>query len=295
MGIYDREYYQDEDQPGFQFGGSGRGAAGGRSMVVNLILANVAVFVAMILFGDRLSFFLSLKSDLLSHPWTVWELVTYGFAHATDGPNFIMHIGFNMYGLWLFGRDVEGVYGRAEFLRVYLAMIVSAGLVWCLLAFAFDGAPATLVGASGGVAGVVILYAFNFPHRKFQLLLFPFFPIPAWVLGVLFVAGDAWGALGSGGSNVAYSAHLAGAGFALLYYKSGFRFGSLLGGGGSKVRKAKKGPKLKLHDPEKRMAKLDEAADHVLDKLHRQGESSLTAKERKVLEEYSRRMRQKRN
>ena len=77
-----------------------------------------------------------------------------------------------------------------------------------------------MLGASGGVVAVVILFAFNFPYRT---VLFMFFlPMPMWVAAVIFVAVDAIGASTAPG-NVAYTAHLGGALFAFLYYEGGLR------------------------------------------------------------------------
>ena len=106
MGIYDRPYYRDD-----------RGASwlSGRSMVVNLILLNVAVYMAQFIFDGRqetLTQLLALHADLLERPWHVYQLLSYGFAHD---PNSVAHIAFNMFGVWLFGTDLEGIYGRAEF------------------------------------------------------------------------------------------------------------------------------------------------------------------------------------
>src|SRR5262249_8181121 len=153
MGIYDRDYYQEEEQSRW---GSFGGAGGGRSMVVNLVLANAAVYVADMLFDGRLTDALGLQSNLFQRPLQAWQLVTYGFVHDPDD---FLHVLFNMFGLWLFGRDVEGVYGKAEFLRIYLMGVVVAGLVWAATVFASGGPP--LVGASGGVMCLMILFVLN--------------------------------------------------------------------------------------------------------------------------------------
>ena len=89
-----------------------------------------------------------------------------------------------MVALFFLGRDVEEAYGGKEFLRLYLAMVVFASLVWNVvtkLAGPPDGVAA--IGASGAIAGVVVLYALNFPRRT--LLLFFVIPMPAWLCGVL--------------------------------------------------------------------------------------------------------------
>ena len=112
------------------------------------------------------------------------------------------------------------------------------------------GTPAdvTLYGASGAIAGVVVLYALNFPHRT--LLLFFVIPIPAWLLGVLFVAYDMFGASGGiAGSNVAFSVHLAGAAFAFVYYQRGWNLTRLTPGRIAWPSFRRK-PRLRIHKPE---------------------------------------------
>ena len=129
MGLYDRDYVRDEPR-GLFLGGN-------RSMVTNIILVNVGIFLLdLVFFGRHLSSYLALHADLLTHPWNIWQLLTYGFAHDAGRPGTpivlgdFAHVGFNMFGLWLFGRDVEGIYGRKEFLRIYLSLIVLCGLSW---------------------------------------------------------------------------------------------------------------------------------------------------------------------
>src|SRR6185436_1022012 len=98
MGIYDREYYR-EDEPG--------GLFSGRSMVTNLILVNVAVFIAEQFFRievpnakdqNSLVNWFGLPPNLFVGNWRIWSLLTYGFLHDQDS---VFHVGFNMFGLWL--------------------------------------------------------------------------------------------------------------------------------------------------------------------------------------------------
>ena len=179
MGIYDRPYYGDEDDRPETLSGQ-------RSMVTNLILLNVAIFLIDVFTptlpsgGHWLSHTLAFDPQMLTQPWNWWRLLTYGFAHASIDEGGIFHVGFNMYGLWLFGRDVEAVRGRREFLVVYLALIVLSGLIWAILE-AIAGGIRPIVGASGAVTGIMILFVCHFPDRRFMLLFFPV-AIPAWAL-----------------------------------------------------------------------------------------------------------------
>jgi membrane associated rhomboid family serine protease len=279
MGIYDREYLRDDERSG-RWGG-------GRSMVVNLIIINVAIWLADALFEGRPREWLELHSDVLQRPWLLFELLTYGFEHSPA----IGHILFNMIALWFFGTAIEGVYGRAEFLRIYLAAIVVAGLAWLVIAIA-NHQNAALVGASGGVMAVVMLYVLHFPRNI--IYIWGVLPIPAWALGTLYIVLDVFGFLHPAGSNVANVAHLGGALFAFIYFRTGMRLGSFVPRRLSDLRIPAFGPKLRIHDPDKDVRDLNRQVDAILEKISRQGEASLTKKERKTLEEASRRYQQRR-
>lgn len=285
MGIYDRDYAREESS-GFKLGGQ-------RSMVTNLLLINVAIYLVDWLFlskssgGAILNDLGALTPQLLSEPWKFYQLLTYGFLHAR-GP---MHVAGNMYMLWLFGREIEGVYGRAEFLRLYLTMIVVAGLAWVVQQQIVGPTALAMVGASGAVTGILVLFALHYPKRT--ILLFFVLPAPMWLVGVLYVAADIFGAFGSHGG-VAYVAHLAGAAFAFVYYRSGGRLGSLTRGLPS-LKLWGRGPKLKVHDPDAGDRQMDRKVDDILEKISREGEGSLTRKERKILEDASRRAQRRRD
>ena len=286
MGLSDREYYREEQPRGFDLSGP-------RTMVTNLILINVGIFLvdALLLQPNHwLSAGMGMKIGSLTEPWNWWQLLTSGFAHD---PTTIMHVGGNMLLLFFLGRDVEQRYGRMEFLRIYLVMIVLSALVWALCGkFFMDYGPQHLCyGASGAVSGILVLFAMNFPRRT---IFFKFFiPMSGWEFGALIIGMDVVNSFDST-SQTAHSAHLAGAAFAFAYYKGRWNLGRMLPG---KLRWPTKAmtrkPKLRVHAPDDVYNNLDGEADRVLDKVHRYGEESLTPQERTTLEAYSRRMRQK--
>lgn len=287
MGLYDRDYTQYQDsEPRF-----GSGLAD-KPVWLILLVINVALFLINgILFtkSNALTNQLALTDATLYEPWNWWKWLTYGFAHGG-----INHILFNMIGLYFFGSAVERRVGRGEFLRFYLIAVVVGGLIWSIRVAIVPDLPggASVIGASGAVTAAVILFCLYYPQAT--LLLFFVLPIKAWVAGILFVVLDLVGGM-TGKDNVAYDVHLAGAAFALIYYLGGWNFGSLLpsriGSVGAKLRANR--PKLRLHDPEKKLQEEAEQADRILQKIHEQGEQSLTSAERKILERYSRRMRQR--
>ena len=287
MGIYDRDYIR-EDAP--------RSGFASWSMVSKLIVINVAVWV-LDLFTDPVSpysrwldFHLALQPDVLTHPWNLWQLVTNGFAHD---PANIKHILFNMFSLWLFGTDVERIYGSKEFLRLYLSILVSEGLLWAVIQLALPPEKRIpVIGASGAIAGIMAVYIFHFPHRQF--LLFFVIPVPAWLLGVGYLAWDFFGEVAPGaGDNVAHLCHLAGAFFGVLYYRTGWCLASLIPQKWS-LSGLRRRTKLRVHreqddGPDEPVTQ--QRVDELLAKISREGESSLTDKERRELEEASRRYR----
>ena len=280
MGIYDRDYYQEEQRPGFAMKTP-------RTMVGILILINVVLYLVDGLFFSKnheLTSLLAVTSETWKYPWLWWKFLTYGFAHDVSP----LHILMNMLQLWFLGRTVEQVYGAKEFLRFYLVMIVLGSVVWAITAGLEASKFQMLIGASGAVSGVVLLFVLNFP--KTTLMLFPIpIPIKAWVIGVLLVAGNLYGAMGQGG-HVAFGVHLTGLAFAFLYHRNRWNLGRLTDGLSS-LAIFKRQPKLRIHDPEQEREdseNLAEQVDRILEKIHREGEDSLTRKERRTLEAASR-------
>jgi membrane associated rhomboid family serine protease len=293
MGIYDREYYRDDRPPS-------RLHFADQMMVTNLVIINVAVYLIDFFLGDEhwLNQSLSLSSADFANPWLWWKFLTYGFAHASY-PD-VAHIFWNMLGLWIFGREVELIYGRREFLRIYLGAILLGSIVWSLryLLVGSAGVTYVLLGASGAVTAIVLLFVLHYPKRT--ILLMFVLPVPAWVMGVLIIGGNLMqmvsGPAAEGPQTVAFDVHLAGAAFAILYFRMGWNLGTLLpdlSGMRSWWKRLRGRPRLRVHEADENAGDLDEEGDRLLIKVHREGEASLTPKERRILEAYSRRMRQK--
>jgi len=301
LGIYDRDYYPRAPQrPDLS-------AFAPRTVVGALIAVNVAVWLVdaftpenvvtfagqRIVLGHWLSEHMAAHASTITKPWLWWQFLTAGFAHASG----YEHILGNMLVLFFLGRDVEYRYGSKEFLRIYLATLVIANIAWSAASWIVGthGIDTSVLGASGAIAGVVVLYALNFPHRT--LLLFFVIPMPAWLLGALVVAYDVYGAMGGvQGSNVAYSVHVAGAAFAFAYYWQNWNLSRWTFGlhwprppRGSK-------PRLHVHNPDEGpKPDLAREVDRILDKIYREGEASLTAEERRTLETASREYQRKRD
>jgi membrane associated rhomboid family serine protease len=290
MGLYDRDYERErnyyDDRPGFH-------VSGPLSVTTKLVIVMSAVYLVQLFTtsNDWLTNTFSLHADVLRRPWDLYQLVTYGFLHDPDN---LKHILSNMIGLWFFGRIVEDHYGRREFLVFFLTAIMFAGIVWFvseLLAHGGVMIPSKLLGASGGIAAVLILFALNFPHQTVMFMML--FPMKAWVLAVLLLVYDVYGAMTRPeGGTVAFTAHLGGAGFAYLYYRYRWRLENWLPGG-DLLKRLKPRPKLRVHDPDD----LDANArrmDEILKKIHEHGEASLTRSERRFMEKASREYQKRR-
>ena len=291
MGIYDRPYYQDDEPRGIFLGGGGGGP---QMLVTKIVLINVGIYIIDALFlGGKIGDYCAAHVSTLKNPLMWWQYVTYGFMHD---PKSIGHVGFNMFGLWMFGREVEMKYGRAEFLRLYFVMIVFSGVVWSLYEAAMlGGIPESgqgpgLIGASGAVVGVILLFALNFPKRT--VLLFFVIPVPAWVLGAIIVVGDLMGAGRPEGTVVAHTAHLAGLAFAAAYFFLHWNLRWLTPAWLANL-KPRRGPKLKIHDPESKKRELGMQVDEILAKISREGEASLSRRERQILQKASRQYQDK--
>jgi len=288
MGFHDRDYYRESSQSIYV-----------TSIVIKLMIINGIVFLAELLMGGReLADKLGVHPDTIVRPLYWWQFVTAGFTHD---PSDIKHILFNMLGLYCFGMPLEERYGRREFLRFYMVAIVLGFVVWSASNY-FGAAQVRDIpcyGASGAVTGVTLLFCLLYPRAT--ILASFLFPIPAWIMGIIIIATNVFGSaqVSPAWGGVAYDVHLVGAGLALGYWYFGWNFGRLPGADELKRMLAaqkkwfKPRPPLKVHDPEHYYEDLDAQADRLLDKVAREGLSSLTDQERRQLEDYSRRTRQK--
>jgi membrane associated rhomboid family serine protease len=226
----------------------------------------------------------------------IWRLLTYAFCHDRLG---IWHILFNMLFLYWFGKTLESMYGSEEFLLFYLTSAVAASLCHIALAlFLHDSTQA--IGASGAVMGVMMLYAIHFPRR--QIYIFLLIPIEIrWVvaLWVIFDVHPVLLALAGTPdmTGVAHAAHLGGLAFGYVYWRYSLRLQTYW----SRLRQLRMprclGPRrhIQLYKPPRETPRddLDDLVDKILQKIHEQGDDSLTDVEREVLkrasEKYARR------
>lgn len=186
-----------------------------------LLIANIGIFVVSYILsrvsivGQVLSSLTLVPAEVV-HRLALWQLVTYLFIHAGIGD-----ILWNMLALWMFGAQLERLWGTAKFLRFYFACGVLAGLTFLVAAFLFHASNTAAMGSSGAVYGLLTAYGLMFPD---QTILFSFiFPMKSkyFVMiigGIIFLQSYVATIGGAPGTSVAVVAQLGGlvAGFLLL-------------------------------------------------------------------------------
>lgn len=201
-------------------------------IIKNLIIINVLVWVAQLMYDKQYD--LTSKLGLWpieSDEFKPYQFATHMFAHS---PDLLVHIFFNMFTLWMFGRILENVWGHKRFLFFYLACGIGAAICHeAVQYFRYEDAMAQAytafergdisraqelvsnvgpaVGASGAVMGVMVAFAMLFPNTELYLMFIPV-PIKAKWAVMAFVALDLFGGVSNySGDNIAHFAHLGGA------------------------------------------------------------------------------------
>ena len=175
-----------------------------------LIIVNVLMFAGESLLGDGLTLRLALwpvqstpfSGSLLA--FQPWQLLTYAFLHAS-----LWHLFVNMFAVYMFGGQLERLWGQKRFLNLYLVSVLAAGAAQLAVAGLAASDPYPTVGASGGVFGLLLAYAMYFPNRTI-LLLIPPIPMPAWLFVTLYGAFELYLGVTGTQEGVAHFAHLGG-------------------------------------------------------------------------------------
>jgi membrane associated rhomboid family serine protease len=301
MGIYDREYYRGEAGGPSWFGGVA-------PWCKTLIVVNCVAFLlqhAMVRDSSLFTDWLEASPEGIFQHGRIWQLWTATFLHAN-----VLHILGNMWFLWLVGREMETQYGSRDFLAFYLLAGGVSTLGWALFKMAQGLGTAHMLGASGAVMAVVTLFTLFYPRRE---IIFIVLPMPMWVLLAIYLVLP----LVAHDQRVAYEAHLVGAAFGFCYKQFDLRLSRLTKGRFRKPRLRIFTP-VKVDQPRSRPPgssrssgeglgtkasavsvlpeeQLDARLDEVLAKIAREGRSALTEEEQRVLQEASRRARDKRS
>ena len=201
----------------------------------------------------------------------IWQPGTYMFVHGD-----FFHIFMNMFVLWMFGSEMESIWGRSEFLRYYFTTGIGSGLIWLL--FNMGNPYAVLIGASGAIYGVLLAYGLMFPNRK--VLIYFLFPVKVKYF-VIFLGGMAFiSSMGASGSNISHLTHLSGMVIGFIYLKSSWTWSRLKLFFNSKVAEIKYN---KTEKTEKRRMNMQQNVDRLLDKISEVGYDGLTDDEKDEL------------
>ena len=238
-----------------------------------LLVANVAAFFLQMTLPALANALVFVPQYLLVQPWTI---VTYMFLHGGIG-----HLFFNMLALFFFGPRVEERIGSRPFATLYFL----SGIGGALLSFLF--APrAPIIGASGGVFGVTLAFAYFWP--TVQILIWGIIPVQARILVILYGLFSLFSGFGGARDNVAHFAHLGGYAGAFLYLKwldrsrGAFKRKAVAPAPAADKRLAawKSVDTSKVHDVNRG------EVDRILDKISAQGLESLTLEERTFLSHF---------
>lgn len=175
-----------------------------------LIVTVIAYFLQQTLPG-LMEWFVFSPRDVLLRPWSV---VTYMFLHDRSG---ITHILFNMLGLYFFGVRVEERIGSQRFTRLYFLSGIAGALLTLIFYVLGFTSGASVVGASGGVFGVTLAFAYFWPDAPIHI--WGIIPIPARMMVIGYGLISIFGGFSRGGGGIAHFAHLGGYAGAYLYLK----------------------------------------------------------------------------
>jgi len=305
----------------------GQGRMGAFPPVIKFLLAsNVIVFVIQSLFLQGLTlggqpidnvvmetFALWPAGSGLFYPW---QLLSYQFMHGG-----ISHLLFNMLALWMFGVELEYIWGSRRFAAYYILAGIAAGIVHLAITPLLGGGLAPTIGASGSIMGVLLAFGMTFPDRP--IMMFPlFFPIPARIFVMIYAGFDLISGLFNAGDGVAHFAHLGGAlgGYLLIkfgeplfrkiegsQYKDSYRRGSNVIDADFRDLSERQPPRYEYvptqepvrsepvtQTPTKFVVEgqpvSQEQIDQILDKISRGGYHGLSEREKNILFEVSRQL-----
>jgi membrane associated rhomboid family serine protease len=247
--------------------------------VRNLLIANVVVYVLQIIPG--LNRYLYAYGMLV--PYRVfqhgeaWRLVSYLFMHGDP-----LHLLFNMLALWMFGVDLEHLWGSRRFIVFYFIGGIGAALFSALMW------TSPILGASGAVLAVLTAYAYYFPNRT--VLMFFVFPVPVRIAVAIIGLMSLLFSLSSAGG-IAHITHLGGIVVALAYIRYQGPVTAWLED--NRQRRSEQRARTRAEETLRMERYFAETIDPLLKKISAEGMEGLTKQERKTLLEASRRYRER--
>ena len=236
-----------------------------------LISVNFIVFILQSISSSEIIFFsnFGLVPKLVWSQLKIWQPFTYMFFHGD-----IWHVLINMFVLWMFGSELERVWGKKNFLRFYFITGVGSGLGTMLF-----GLQSTIpiVGASGAIYGVLLAYGVMFPNRT--VYLYGIIPIKSiwFVIGIGVIA---FFSSFNNITNISHLTHLFGMMIGYLYLKRPVHFRSLW------FSVFKKVLEYRIQNQEEKISRsveIERDLNSILDKINREGFKSLTQEEEERL------------
>lgn len=300
------------------------GGGGGWSyfppVIKNLLIINGVIYLLQML-GQSVAIDGMRGSDVIlryfalmppdSGDFQIWQFITYQFLHGS-----FSHIFFNLFALWMFGMELENLWGSKKFLIFYLTAGVGGAIFHLMFSTLFQGVIQAVIGASGAIFGVMVAFGLMFPDR--YILFYFIIPLKtkyfiAFLILINVLAVD------DPGSGVAHLAHIGGAVFGFFFllfdknlgfdmrnrisswrtrfYKddAGGRFnrgdkGFFSSGGQSNQQNTPRNVEDARYKDVENQTVSQEEIDRILDKISQSGYKNLTENEKKILFEASRRM-----
>ena len=244
-----------------------------------LLIVNIVVFVLVELSGQQSLLFrtFGLVPSLVWSKFKIWQLFTYLFIHGG-----IFHIFFNLFVLWMFGKDLESQWGKMEFLLFYFVCGIGAGLITVLFSV---NSIVPIVGASGAIYGLLLAYGFTYPNQMVYLYGLVPIKVKYMVLGLGAIAFFA--SLSASQSNVSHITHLSGMiiGLIFIYFNINWKVIKLW-----YIRMRLKGLSQQPAKQDNEEAQMKKQVDKILDKLNDSGWDSLTEQEENYLTQASKRL-----
>ena len=241
-----------------------------------LVSVNFGIFLLQTISGAESEFFRSfgLVPKLVWSEFKLWQPFTYLFFHGG-----VWHVLMNMFVLWMFGSELERLWGKNHFLKYYFVTGVGSGIVTMLFGL---NSTVAIVGASGAVYGVLLAYGLTYPNRT--IYLYGIIPIKSiwFVIGIGIIA---FFSSFDNGSQISHLTHLSGMAIGYFMLKRSIRWKDLW------FRIRKKTVEFQIQQEERKTSKrqrIERDLNQILDKIHRDGLENLTPEEQERLYDSSR-------
>ena len=232
-----------------------------------LVSVNFGIFLLQTVARTEGLFFplFGLVPKMVWSEFMIWQPFTYLFFHGG-----IWHVLINMFVLWMFGSELERLWGKEHFLKFYFVTGVGAGLVTIIFGL---NSMTPIVGASGAVYGVLLAYGLTYPNRT--VYLYGIIPIKSlwFVIGIGVIA---FMSSFDNISQISHLTHLSGMVIGYLMLKRPVRFNDLW----FTIRK--RTLEFKIKHEEKKVSQhqeIEREIDRILDKINREGFDNLTEEE----------------